>query len=701
MRPKKNSSFVMKNINQFNSLFKIMNILNTHPNKDDENIIPLLTGIKQTYEKEDIERYKANIEFKAKHLTLFHNKCNDTSRIHTKIYWLLTKPFTFANAYGNLSRNKGSMTPGISGGNISGFSWKDCEELAEKIKKQEFTPKPVKRIWIDKPGRKEKRPLGIPTIQDRVVQEALRGILESIYEPVFKETDKNSNLKCNNFGFRPELGCWDAIDRIKIYGQGINQVIEGDIKGAYDNVNQQNLISTLQKRIKDKKLLNLIKKFLRAGIMDMGEYRHSLLGVPQGGILSPLLFNIYMLEFDQYISNKFKQWETDDENLPKNANKSNEYQRTLYKNRTLMKKIKETTNPETKKMLMRDFKEHQLVLFNTPSYDQNTMRRKFIYVRYADDWILGFRGTNLEALQLKESIGNYLKEHLKLTLSDEKTKITNIQKESILFLGYDIRIQSDYHRTKKRVLRTKTNRGWSVTMRRTTSGKYHVIPDKNRILNKLKIKGFCKGTTSDPVGIRAWANLNEYQIVQKYRSLLIGMIQHYKYCDTKKMMNRVHYILRYSCAKTIATRKKITMAQTFKQYGKNLTIKINVKKEKEKDPITRTISFPTISEAYMTNTKDRKNDERSWDPFKIITFWRTKFKLLGYCAICGNTENIQMHHTNSIRKIGEKVSGFNRILQQINRKQIPVCTKCHNKITHGKYNAIKPGSFYDDDLAKF
>lgn len=585
-----------------------MNILNTHPNKDEENIIPFLTGSKHTSTKDDIERYKANIAFKAKHFTRFFNQCNDTSRIHTKIYWLLTKPFTFANAYANLCRDKKAILTGIRDGQVSGFCWKDCEKLAETFKKQEFTPKPVKRIWIDKPGDKEKKTIEISTIQDQVVQEAVYGLLESIYEPVFKEADRDSNLKCNNFGFRPELGCWDAINRLKKYGQGINQVIEGEISEAYDSVNHQILISILQKRVKDKKLLNLIRKFLKAGIMDMGEYRHSLIGVPQGGILSPLLFNIYMFEFDQFIWNRFKQWQSNPETLSKNRNKNTR---------------KQITNLETKRMIMKNFKKHQQVrllwkrISNMPFKNHKTITRKFIYVRYADDWILGFRGTNLEAMQFKEFIGNYLKEYLKFTLSDEKTKITNIRKKSILFLGYDIKIQEESSKTTKRGIRMKIKRGESMTIRRMTCGKYHVIPDKNRILNKLKIKGFCKGTTCDPIGIRAWTNQNEYQIVQKYRKILLGIIQHYKNCDTKNLMHRVHYILRYSCAKTIATRKKITMSQTLNQYGKDLTIQSNFEQKKEKDFIRRTISFPTLHEAFQMHTHIQGNQERNWDPFKI------------------------------------------------------------------------------------
>jgi len=224
-------------------------------------------------------------------------------------------------------------------------------------------------------------------------------------------------------------------------------------------------------------------------------------------------------------------------------------------------------------------------------------------------------GTNKEAEEIKRKISDFLRDSLKLELSSEKTKITNIRKKCIYFLGYQIRIQADSHRTKRTVIRTKTQSGWSTSMRRTTSGKYYVLPNSTKIYKTLTNKGFCKGGDFYPIGIKAWAYLTEYQIVQKYRSLFIGIIQHYKKCDSLRTLNRVHYILLYSCAKTIATRQKITMPQVFTKYGKTLRITTTVTKNKDGGTIHRTIEFPALTSLRnLTTCSDSAGLSRSWDP---------------------------------------------------------------------------------------
>lgn len=666
-----------------------------------------MTTTSRTLEKDalSIKTLREEMRVKGKYLQNFYKKCKNTNTIHNNIFWLMLKPHTYLNAYGNISRNKGSTTPGLDKETLSGFSYGKCEKIAKQIQAQNYTPTSVRRVYVPKPGKKEKRPLGIPTIEDRVVQESIRGILEAIYEPVFDELDENSNYKVNNFGFRPRLGCWDAIERLTTRGQGINMVIEGDIKGAYDNVDHDILLAILKKRITDKKFLALIRKFLKAGVMERGEHRHSLLGVPQGGIVSPILLNIYMMELDRYISGLLEEWEEQNETLPISPKKDPYYQRIAYQTRKLIKEMQQQEDLIEKKRIFKRLKEQQKLQFQIPSYDPKSIRKKFIYIRYADDWILGFSGSLKEAEEVKTKIKDFLQQELKLQLSEEKTQITNIRKSSVNFLGYTVLIQSDYRRTKKMVVRKKPNSlksKWSVNTQRTTSGKYLVIPNKEKLLTNVLRRGFCQGPDYYPIGIRAWSHLTEFQIVQKYHSLFMGLIQHYKKCNNLNILNRMNYILHYSCAKTLATRLKITVSQVFKKYGKELKIRVTLKKNTKGETTQRTTQFLTLHEWKKKHgdSFSKPGLKTEYDPFKIITFWRTKFKLISFCCICGSTENIEMHHTNSIKIIGKKVKGFDKILQQLNRKQIPVCKSCHNSITAGKYDSIDPSKLYSETLAR-
>lgn len=236
-----------------------------------------------------------------------HTRRNlDTSHINYKIQYLLHDPFTFVNAYAKISNNKGAFTKGVENDNIIQlFGLEKANNLAKKIKDGRYQFKPVQRTWIPKPRKKKKRPIDVPSQSDRIVQEAIRGILEAIYEPVFVEFGKKYKNLCNNYGFRPKKSCWSAIEKLELHSKRCNITIAGDIVSAYNNVNHDILLQILQRRIKDKKFLHLIKNMLKLGIMEQGRFEHSLNGTPQGGIISPLLFNIYMYEFDKYVYENF------------------------------------------------------------------------------------------------------------------------------------------------------------------------------------------------------------------------------------------------------------------------------------------------------------------------------------------------------------------------------------------------------------
>jgi group II intron reverse transcriptase/maturase len=629
---------------------------------------------------------------------LLRNK--NTQHINHSIYHLLLDPFTLDNAYINLSKNKGASTEGVVPGSIDGYSRTESITITKQLANRTYIPSPVRRVLIPKPGKKEKRPLGIPTFKDRVVQEAIRGILEAIYEPEFREFE-NKVKNSTNFGFRPKKSCWDAIEHFTTYGQKITFVIEGDIKGAYNNVSHKILLKLLSKRIKDKKFLELINKFLKAGIMEQGSFEHSIIG--KGGILSPLLFNIYMFELDKFIYESIISKHTTPNPT---QNKSKTYQRIAYKMRQDRIKYNqylssldriERKNDQTLKQLKQNLKESCATTLNTPSYDRSN-ELSMVYTRYADDWVLGIAGSLKLTRIIKEEIEDWLSDNLELKLSQEKTKITNIRKHFVPFLGYSITLRSNNRNIKTARVLTKSKNGmFKIQKRRTTSSKFYVIPNKERLYNKIKLLKIVKPDTLYPIGKRPWAALDEFQIVEKYHSMYLGLVGHYIKCNSLTPLNRLSYIFLYSCAKTIATRKKITTGQVFSKYGKYLKIE---RKIKDIDTC-RSIEFMGLTRIRKEYFKDDNPRPLSitFDPFKIITFWRTTFKLYSLCCICGSDSNIEMHHINSLKSIKKRKPDFNLILKQLNRKQIPVCKSCHICITNGTYDGKSLKDLFSQSLA--
>ena len=218
-------------------------------------------------------------------------------RLHD-LYHLLYDPEWLFQAYRNIRANAGSKTAGCDGMNLYAFELRldeQLQSLADELKRQVFEPCPVRRVYIPKANGKM-RPLGIPSIRDRIVQEALRMILEPIFEGEFHR---------HSYGFRPNRNTKDALSHIQLLGNnrlGHRWVIEGDIKAYFDTINHKILLSLLRRRIRDEKLLRLIWRFLRAGVMENKLFKPTEEGTPQGGIISPLLANVFLHELDMFMA---------------------------------------------------------------------------------------------------------------------------------------------------------------------------------------------------------------------------------------------------------------------------------------------------------------------------------------------------------------------------------------------------------------
>nr|YP_009370203.1 putative reverse transcriptase/maturase [Bulboplastis apyrenoidosa]ARO90692.1 putative reverse transcriptase/maturase [Bulboplastis apyrenoidosa] len=501
----------------------------------------------------------------SKKLKRFQDRNSNIYHVNYKVFHLLYDPYTFINAYAKISKNKGALTKSVvsDASTMEFFGQKDAINIANKFKQNAYISQPVRRTLIPqrrKPGKK--RPIDTNTQKDRIVQEALRNILECVFEPEFVEFENKTNFRATNFGFRPNKSCFKAVENFKIKSQTCNYIIEGDISSAYNSVNHKILIKIIEKRIKDKKFLNFLKQLLKSGIMEQNHYVHSLTGVPQGGILSPLLFNIYMFEFDKFIYKIINKYST-----TQIAKKSSEYESLRYKIRKLAKKRPGNYKKEVKKLLK--------IRLKMPSYDLSTIPKQLIFVRYADHWLLGINSTKNEAIQIKRKIRKFLHIFLKLQLDNTKTVISHYQRDGIRFLGYEIKMW-DNKQLKTATILSKNQGKFIRTNQKTTSRKITIRPEKNRIIRNLYLKKICD-KNGYPVGVRQWSILEEYRIVELYRSIMLGIINYYIKCDNLYALNLISYILQYSCAKTLAVRKKMSMLQIFNKYTKNLKIELKIK----------------------------------------------------------------------------------------------------------------------------
>jgi group II intron reverse transcriptase/maturase len=327
----------------------------------------------------------------------------------------------YLRAYGRLYRNAGAMTRGVTAETVDGMSEAKITSIIDRIRHERYRWTPVRREYIPKANGKM-RPLGIPVWSDKLLQEVMRSILEAYYEPQFSE---------NSHGFRPQHGCHTALADIQRAWHGTKWFIEGDIKGCFDNIDHEVLLSLLREKIRDNRFLILVSNLLKAGYLEDWRYNKTHSGTPQGGVISPILANIHLDRLDKYVEGTL---------IPEftrgKVRKANPvYTRLFYRIRKLEKEGMTDAARELRKELR-----------SYPTGDQHDPNyRRLRYVRYADDFLLGFIGPKDEAEAIKVRLKTFLSDHLKLELSEEKTLITHAS-EMARFLGYEVTIRRSAER---------------------------------------------------------------------------------------------------------------------------------------------------------------------------------------------------------------------------------------------------------------
>jgi len=583
----------------------------------------------------------------------------DESYGYDRLYRNFFNEDFFMRAYQKIHAKQGNMTPGVDGKTIDGFNKKQISDLIELLKGERYQPNPVRRTYIPKKNGKM-RPLGIPTFADKLVQEVARQILEAIYEPIFSD---------NSHGFRPNKSCHTALYQIKSTCRGTNWVIEGDITACFDNIDHDILLKILSKKIRDGRFLELIRRFLKAGYLEFHQKHNSLSGTPQGGIISPILANIYLHEFD-----KFMEGITAEYSKGKTRRPYHEYHVLSNKRTRALNKGKQEIADEYLRQM-------QAIPALDPM-DENYLRVK--YVRYADDFVVCIIGSKALAEEIKEKIAHFMSGELHLELSREKTKITNLSSENVRFLGYEI---SKSKENTKQVVDTIGRK------KRSVNGTIQLLVPSDVIWDKLK--PFRKHGKSYPYVARV--NLPVMDIINLYNAEIRGLYNYYCLAtDVSKKLATFKFYHYYSMIKTIARKEKSTVRKVFKKYGIDVprkvgtgTVRVVGIKYNTKDGQKTMIYFND-----SLKKEDKPLGEFS-DMFGQVFSGGQLMKRMSanMCELCGaETNDIQIHHVRKLkdvvkkyRKRGEVVPAWVRMMSVIKRKTLVVCLDCHVKIHNGKF----------------
>lgn len=414
---------------------------------------------------------------------------NRDRRLHDLLHLLYDRDW-LRLAYEYVTQNRGSKSAGCDGLNMSSFERNlegNLQRLTEDLRTQSFRPQPVRRVYIPKKDGKL-RPLGIPSIRDRIVQEALRMVLEPIFEVEFYR---------NSYGFRPNRSTTDALAMISSKtnaSQKFFWVIEGDIKSYFDTINHEILMRLLRRRIRDKKLLQLVWRFLKAGVMEGRLFTATEQGTPQGGIVSPLLANVYLHELDRFMA----RW----------ADLSEEDKRQR----------------------------------------RDTGRGNFVHIRYADDFVVLCNGRREDAEAMRTRIQQFLAEELKLTLSLEKTKVTHLD-DGLQFLGYEIRrdvVGSGQKLPKFLIPGSAVRKARAVIQRITSPTTTNVSVSTSFLALNLFLRGWANYYRYAYCASRTFAKLDHFA----YQRMIRWLARKYR-CSLKQIIRR--YNRRVDGVVTLAT----------------------------------------------------------------------------------------------------------------------------------------------------
>ena len=565
-----------------------------------------------------------------------------------RVYRLLYNPHLYLLAYGKIYRNQGATTPGSTSETVDAMSLAKIDTIITALRAERYRWTPTRRIYIEKKHSTKKRPLSMPTWSDKLLQEVLRLILDSYFEPTFS---------AYSHGFRPGKGCHTALKQIDDQWHGVSWFIEGDIKACFDSLSHDILLGILARHIHDERFLRLIRGLLEAGYLEEWRYYATLSGAPQGGILSPLLSNICLSELDRYIETTLIPQYTKGKRRRKNLR----YDALISRAAKLRRGGQLNEAAKVRKAAQ----QLPSVLLNDPEY------RRLKYVRYADDWLLGVTGSKEDAEQIKHLVKTFLQEELRLTLSEEKTLITHARTDSARFLGYHLSVSHD-----------------------DTCQTHHVRHINGQI--RLRIPPDVLTTkcqryqrNGKPLHRPELTNNTVYSIVAQYQAEYRGLVEYYRLANDLHRLNRLQWVMGGSLGKTLAAKLKLTAKQVRKRYEAQWTMK-GRRCTGLQVTISRAGKPPLIARwggiSLQRDTHAVLNDQPP-------VFWagRTELEkrlLADTCELCGSHDRIQVHHIRALKDLRQKGRAekplWARVMSARRRKTLVACWSCHTAIHNGK-----------------
>jgi group II intron reverse transcriptase/maturase len=565
-----------------------------------------------------------------------------------ELYRQLFNPDLYLLAYGRLYSNHGAMTPGVDGETADGMSLAKIGRVIHALRHERFRFKPAKRVYIPKKNGK-KRPLGLPSWADKLVGEVIRLLLEAYYEPRFSD---------RSHGFRPRRGCHTALTEVAEKWTGTTWFIEGDISDCFGSLDHDVMLSILGEHILDNRFLRLIKQMLQAGYLEDWVWNATHSGSPQGGVVSPVLSNIYMDRLDTFVETVLIPEHT--RGVRRRSNPT--YDRIRGKIGRARKRGDHSA--------VRELREQRR---GQPKGDpQDPGFRRLRYSRYADDHLLGFTGPKAEAEQIKARLAQFLRDDLKLELNQDKTVITHGRTQAATYLGYEITVQHSHDRPQINGV---------IGLR---------VP---RAVIKAKCAPYLK--RGKPALQPELLNHDDLAIISRYGSEYRGVAQYYLLAGDVHRLTRLEWVAQTSMLKTLAAKHRSTLSQMASKYkttidtphGPRTCFQASTERTGKKPRAARFGGIPLKRQkkAVLTDRQPAPATRRK----ELISRLQA-----GRCELCEQKTTMEVHQVRKLAdltKPGRPQPAWAHLMAKIRRKTLVVCADCHTAI-HTKQPTAAPST---------
>lgn len=588
------------------------------------------------------------------------------------LFRLLANPdVLWKQAYANLYSNKGAITKGVNNTTLDGFSMDRVGNLIRLLYAKEYRFAPVRRTYIAKSNSKL-RPLGIPTGDDKLVQEAVRIILERIYEPVFSSS---------SHGFRPKRSCHTALMQADKQWLGIKWIIEFDIKGFFDNIKHGKMIEILERKIDDGRVISLVRQMLKAGYMEEWKWNPSYSGTPQGGVISPMLGNIYLHELDMFMERQMAAFYKGKKRAtnPEYAALASRLWCVRLRIRGRLKGKKGHKPHIPLEALYQEEKALCAKMRCTPSKDQFAAAyRRLRYIRYADDFIVGVIGSKDDALAILQTVKDFVQQELGLELSEGKTCIRHAKK-GVRFLGYDIRTYTTRNRLKK-----VEKNGISMLKRTMTDvAQLHVPSEKVARFCKEHEYGQYSGKRIRACSKPSLLQRSDAEIILTYNAEMRRIANYYALATGyKSSLNKLMAIAQFSFFATLAAKHKTNTPKLMRKLRLPNQARYGVRGcVQGKIRVYKLFCLADHERPTLLSVGAGAKPKTEW--YTLGRSELVKRLNANACEYCGAREgSMEVHHIRALKDVEKCKTLWEKMMSEMRRKTMIVCSDCHKAI-HG------------------